>query len=82
MKVGAVLTNIELGRMDLPRLQRGYMVEAQVGAGVLRLALSEHPVGNLLPRLTRLDDAAAWLARDGVVRCAGYGSDWRRGKGR
>ena len=80
--MGAILTNIELGRIDLPRLQRGYVVETHAGAGVLRPALSEHPVRNPLTRLTRLDDAAERLARDGAVRCAGYGSNWRLGKGR
>ena len=80
--MGAILTNIELDRVDLPRLQRGYVVETHAGAGVLRPALSEHPVRNPLTRLNRFDDAAAWLARDGVVRCAGYDFDWRLGKGR
>lgn len=69
MKIEAILTNVELGKIDLPRFQRGYVWKRRQVRAFFDSLYRQHPVGSLLTWLTKLDDGTvAELLLDGQQR--------------
>ena len=69
MKIGAILTNVELGKIDLPWFQRGYVWKRRQVRAFFDSLYREHPVGSLLTWLTSLDDGTVTeLLLDGQQR--------------
>lgn len=69
MKVDAILTNVELGNIALPRFQRGYVWKRRQVREFFDSLYRKHPVGGLLTWLTTGDDGATTeLLLDGQQR--------------
>ena len=69
MKVDAILTNVELGKIELPRFQRGYVWKRRQVREFFDSLYRKHPVGGLLTWLTTGDDGATTeLLLDGQQR--------------
>ncbi len=69
MKIRAILTNVELGKIDLPRFQRGYVWKRRQVRAFFDSLYRKHPVGSLLTWLTQLDDGTVTeLLLDGQQR--------------
>ena len=69
MKVDAILTNVELGKIALPRFQRGYVWKRRQVREFFDSLYREHPVGGLLTWLTTDDGGATTeLLLDGQQR--------------
>ncbi len=69
MEINAILTNVELGKIALPRFQRGYVWKRGQVREFFDSLYQKHPVGSLLTWLTTLNDGAATeLLLDGQQR--------------
>ena len=69
MKVDAILTNVELGKIALPRFQRGYVWKRRQVREFFDSLYRKHPVGSLLTWLTTGDDGTTTeLLLDGQQR--------------
>ncbi len=69
MKIDAILTQVELGKIDLPRFQRGYVWKRRQVRVLFDSLYRKHPVGSLLTWLTELDDGTVKeLLLDGQQR--------------
>ena len=69
MKVDAILTNVKLGKIALPRFQRGYVWKRRQVREFFDSLYRKHPVGGLLTWLTTDDDGATTeLLLDGQQR--------------
>lgn len=69
MKVDAILTNVELDKIALPRFQRGYVWKRRQVRQFFDSLYRGHPVGSLLTWLTTQEDGTATeLLLDGQQR--------------
>ena len=69
MKVDAILSNVELGKIALPRFQRGFVWKGRQVREFFDSLYREHPVGGLLTWLTTDDEGATTeLLLDGQQR--------------
>ena len=69
MKVNAILTNVELDKISLPRFQRGYVWKRGQVREFFDSLYRRHPVGSLLTWLTTNEDGTATeLLLDGQQR--------------
>ncbi len=57
MKVGAILEQIDLGKMALPEFQRGYVWNREQVRGLMESLYRRYPVGGLLIWETNIDHA-------------------------
>lgn len=69
MKVDTILTNVELGNIDLPRFQRGYVWKRRQVRAFMDSIYRGHPVGMLLTWVTQREDGTSTeLLLDGQQR--------------
>ena len=69
MKVVTILTNVELGNLDLPRFQRGYVWKRRQVRAFFDSLYRGHPVGSLLTWVTQRDNGTSTeLLLDGQQR--------------
>ena len=69
MKIEVILSNVELGKIGLPRFQRGYVWKRRQVRTFFDSLYRKHPVGSLLTWLTTLDDGTVTeLLLDGQQR--------------
>lgn len=59
MKIGVILSSIDMGRMALPEFQRGYVWNREQVRGLMHSLYRKHPVGSLLVWVTATDSAKA-----------------------
>jgi Protein of unknown function DUF262 len=75
MKIRTILDQIDLGSMALPEFQRGYVWNRDQVRGLMQSLYRKHPLGGLLVRETRTENARA----RGDVRAAGGAGPGRGG---